>query len=160
MPYSQYFFRDCIFTPFKENSEDDEELVEEYEIKKIVEGTEMDFICKFYSYRYPDYFFACTTVPDQNNLTMVIKLKMKASSKNLLTDLWVRRVLRIRYRILVRELLKIRDSEVVILLFQLNNKNPIIYIMLNCILFWFQRFTEHVKFHYFTLSIIAPDFQA
>ena len=37
LPYGQYFFKDWIFTPFKENSEDYEELdglVEEYEVKK------------------------------------------------------------------------------------------------------------------------------
>jgi len=48
LPYSQYFFENWIFTPFKENSDHDEELdglVEEYEVKKIVQGKETDFIC-------------------------------------------------------------------------------------------------------------------
>ena len=31
-------------------------LVDEYELKKIVKGKEMDFICIFYSYGYPDHF--------------------------------------------------------------------------------------------------------
>lgn len=73
LAYGQYFFKDWIFTPFKENSEDYEELdglVEEYEVKKIVDSKEMDFICIFYSYGYPDHFFVCTTDPDQNNSTV------------------------------------------------------------------------------------------
>jgi len=47
--YGQYFYKDWIFTPFKENSEDYEELdglVEEYEVKKIVQGKEMDFLIR------------------------------------------------------------------------------------------------------------------
>ncbi|MCW1961994.1 hypothetical protein [Chryseobacterium viscerum] len=73
LPYGQYFFKDWVFTPFKENSEDYGELdglVEEYEVKEIVQGNEMDFICIFYSYGYPDHFFVCTTDPDQNNPTV------------------------------------------------------------------------------------------
>ncbi len=51
LPYGQYFFRNWLFTPFKENTDDYEELeglVEEDEIRKVVEGSEMDFICLFY----------------------------------------------------------------------------------------------------------------
>ncbi len=73
LPYGQYFFKDWIFTPFKENTEDYEELdglVDEYELKKIVQGKKMDFICIFYSYGYPDHFFVCATDPDQNNPTV------------------------------------------------------------------------------------------
>ncbi|MBL3547822.1 hypothetical protein [Chryseobacterium sp. KMC2] len=68
--YGQYFFKDWMFTPFKPGSEDYEELeglVEENDLKKTVEGKEMDFVCIFYSYGYPDHYFVCTTDPDQSN---------------------------------------------------------------------------------------------
>lgn len=71
--YGQYFFKDWMFTPFKPGSEDYEELeglVEENELKKTVEGKEMDFVCIFYSYGYPDHYFVCTTDPDQSNPTV------------------------------------------------------------------------------------------
>ena len=71
--YGQYFFKDWMFTPFKPDSEDYEELeglVEENELKKTVEGKEMDFVCIFYSYGYPDHYFVCTTDPDQSNPTV------------------------------------------------------------------------------------------
>ena len=71
--YGQYFFKEWLFTPFKKNSEDYEELdgfVEEDELREIVEGSEMEFICLFYSYGYPDHFFVCTSDPDQSNPTV------------------------------------------------------------------------------------------
>ncbi|MGE8527221.1 hypothetical protein [Chryseobacterium rhizosphaerae] len=71
--YGQYFFKDWMFTPFKPGSEDYEELeglVEENDLKKTVEGKEMDFVCIFYSYGYPDHYFVCTTDPDQSNPTV------------------------------------------------------------------------------------------
>ena len=46
------------------------EALNAYEVKKIVQGKEMDFICIFYSYGYPDHFFVCATDPDQNNPTV------------------------------------------------------------------------------------------
>ncbi|MDM1554903.1 hypothetical protein PYS58_03815 [Chryseobacterium indologenes] len=70
LPYGQYFFRNWMFTPFKENTDDYEELdglVEENEIREVVEGAEMEFICLFYSYGYPDHYFVCTTDPDPSN---------------------------------------------------------------------------------------------
>ncbi|MGG7437987.1 hypothetical protein ACQ7CU_07885 [Chryseobacterium arthrosphaerae] len=73
LPYGQYFFRNWIFTPFKENTDDYEELdglVEENEIREVVEGTEMEFICLFYFYGYPDYFFVCLSDPDPSNPTV------------------------------------------------------------------------------------------
>lgn len=73
LPYGQYFFRNWIFTPFKENTDDYEELdglVEENEIREVVEGTEMEFICLFYSYGYPDHFFVCLSDPDPSNPTV------------------------------------------------------------------------------------------
>lgn len=71
--YGQYFYKNWFFTPFKENSDDYEELdglVEENELREVVEGAEMEFICIFYSYGYPDHFFVCTTDPDQSNPTV------------------------------------------------------------------------------------------
>ncbi len=73
LPYGQYFFRNWIFTPFKENTDDYEELdglVEENEIREVVEGTEMEFICLFYFYGYPDHFFICLSDPDPSNPTV------------------------------------------------------------------------------------------
>ncbi|MGG7549499.1 hypothetical protein ACQ7CX_02665 [Chryseobacterium arthrosphaerae] len=73
LPYGQYFFRNWLFTPFKENTDDYEELdglVEENEIREVVEGTEMEFICLFYSYGYPDHFFVCLSDPDPSNPTV------------------------------------------------------------------------------------------
>ncbi|MGN7863882.1 hypothetical protein [Chryseobacterium sp. 22458] len=73
LPYGQYFFRNWIFTPFKENTDDYEELdglVEEHEIREVVEGTEMEFICLFYFYGYPDHFFICLSDPDPSNPTV------------------------------------------------------------------------------------------
>lgn len=73
LPYGQYFFRDWMFTPFKEGSDDEGELdglVEESEVRNIVKGAELDFICIFYFYGYPDHFFVCATDPDQQNPTV------------------------------------------------------------------------------------------
>lgn len=70
LPYGQYFVRDWMFTPFTENTDDYEELdglVEENEIREVVQGSEMEFICLFYFYGYPDHFFVCTSDPDQSN---------------------------------------------------------------------------------------------
>ncbi|KFF25915.1 hypothetical protein [Chryseobacterium vrystaatense] len=71
--YGQHFYKDWLFTPFKEDSKDFGELegfVEENEIRETVQGTEMEFICIFYSYGYPDHYFVCLTDPDQNNPTV------------------------------------------------------------------------------------------
>ena len=73
LAYGQYFFKDWFFTPFKKDTDNYEELdglIEEHEVKKMVEGSEMDFICIFYFYGYPDHFFVCTTDPDQTNPTV------------------------------------------------------------------------------------------
>ncbi|AZA83747.1 hypothetical protein C1637_14100 [Chryseobacterium lactis] len=69
-PYGQYFVKDWLFTPFKENTEDYGELdgfVEENELKEIIDGSKMELLCIFYFYGYPDHFFVCTTDPDQSN---------------------------------------------------------------------------------------------
>ncbi|MGH1517253.1 hypothetical protein [Chryseobacterium sp. JK1] len=72
-PYGQYFFKDWLYTPFKEDSEDYGDLdgfIEEDELREAVEGSEMEFICLFYSYGYPDHYFVCTSDPDQSNPTV------------------------------------------------------------------------------------------
>lgn len=71
--YGQDFYKDWLFTPFKKGSADDGELegfVEESEVRETVQGTEMEFICIFYSYGYPDHYFVCTTDPDTTNPTV------------------------------------------------------------------------------------------
>ncbi|PIF45937.1 hypothetical protein CLU96_2953 [Chryseobacterium sp. 52] len=71
--YGQDFYKDWLFTPFKKDSEDFGELegfTDEEEIKKLVQGTEMEFICILYSYGYPDHYFVCLTDPDQMNPTV------------------------------------------------------------------------------------------
>ncbi|MGG5207687.1 hypothetical protein ACQWU4_01980 [Chryseobacterium sp. MIQD13] len=72
-PYGQDFYKNWLFEPFKENSEDFGELeglVDEKEIREIVQGQEMDFICIIYSYGYPDHYFVCLADPDQENPTV------------------------------------------------------------------------------------------
>ncbi|MCT2563986.1 hypothetical protein [Chryseobacterium herbae] len=71
--YGQDFYKDWLFTPFKKDSKDDGELdgfVEEDELRKTVQGTEMDFICIIYSYGYPDHYFVCLTDPNPINPTV------------------------------------------------------------------------------------------
>lgn len=73
LPYGQYFFRDCFFTPFKEGTNDQEEfdgLIEESIVQEVVKVSKPDFICIFYSYGYPDHFFICTADPEQSNPTV------------------------------------------------------------------------------------------
>lgn len=71
--YGQDFYKDWLFTPFKKDSEDFGELegcVEESEIRETVQGAEMEFICIFYSYGYPDHYFVCLTDADPKNPTV------------------------------------------------------------------------------------------
>ncbi|MBE4948727.1 hypothetical protein [Chryseobacterium culicis] len=44
------------------NYDEPEELVEEPEVREIVKGTEMDFICTFYSYGYPGTILSVTQI--------------------------------------------------------------------------------------------------
>lgn len=72
-PYGQAFYRKFLFTPFRENTNDFEELdgiADENEIRKVVNGTDMDFMCICYSYGFPDHYFICLTDPDQQNPTV------------------------------------------------------------------------------------------
>lgn len=73
LPYGQDFHRDWLFTPFRAGSKDHGELdglVEEDEVREVVAGTELDFICIFSSYGYPDHYFVCLTDPQPGNPTV------------------------------------------------------------------------------------------
>jgi hypothetical protein len=68
--YGQAFFRNFLFTPFKEDSPDYGELdglVTSDEIRQVVAGTDLDFMCVCYSYGFPDHYFVCLTDADQEN---------------------------------------------------------------------------------------------
>lgn len=73
IPYGQAFYRNFLFTPFKEGSDDFDELdglVEESEIREVVTGQDLDFICICYSYGFPDHYFVCLTDPNPENPTV------------------------------------------------------------------------------------------
>ncbi|MGN7818603.1 hypothetical protein ACTJJB_00665 [Chitinophaga sp. 22536] len=70
IPYGQDFFRSWLFTPFKAGSGDEGELdglVEEEEVRAVVKGNDMEFMCIFSSYGFPDHYFVCLTDPDPEN---------------------------------------------------------------------------------------------
>lgn len=70
IPYGQSFFRNFLFTPFKKDTSDYGELeglVEEEEVRAIVEGQELEFICICYAYGFPDHYFVCLTDPNPDN---------------------------------------------------------------------------------------------
>lgn len=73
LPYGQAFFRNFLFTPFKVGSPDEGELdglVTEDEIRQVVAGTALDFMCVCYSYGFPDHYFVCLTDADPENPTV------------------------------------------------------------------------------------------
>ena len=73
IPYGQSFFRNFLFTPFRETSSDFGELeglVEESDVREVVVGGAMDFICISYSYGFPDHYFVCLTDPNPENPTV------------------------------------------------------------------------------------------
>ncbi|RZK21897.1 MAG: hypothetical protein EOO63_18635 [Hymenobacter sp.] len=73
LPYGQAFFRNFLFTPFKEDSPDYGELaglVTPDEIRQVVAGADLDFMCICYSYGFPDHYFVCLTDADQENPTV------------------------------------------------------------------------------------------
>jgi hypothetical protein len=73
IPYGQAFFRNFLFTPFKEDSPDYGELdglVTEDEIRQVVAGTDLDFMCICYSYGFPDHYFVCLTDANPDNPTV------------------------------------------------------------------------------------------
>src|SRR6218665_774417 len=73
LPYGQDFYRNFLFTPFRKDSDDFGELdglVEESEIREVVKGRDLDFICICYSYGFPDHFFICLTDTNPENPTV------------------------------------------------------------------------------------------
>lgn len=73
IPYGQSFFRNFLFTPFRETSSDFGELeglVEENDVREVVVGEVMDFICICYSYGFPDHYFVCLADPNPENPTV------------------------------------------------------------------------------------------
>ncbi|MFZ0597467.1 MAG: hypothetical protein WAM46_10840 [Flavobacterium sp.] len=73
IPYGQSFYRNFLFTPFKKDSADFDELdglVEEHEIRKTVIAQDLEFICICYSYGFPDQYFVCLTDPIPENPTV------------------------------------------------------------------------------------------
>jgi hypothetical protein len=71
--YGQAFFRNFLFTPFRQGSKDYgklDGLVEESQIREVVNGTNLDFMCICYRYGLPDHYFVCLTDPNQENPTV------------------------------------------------------------------------------------------
>lgn len=73
IPYGQSFYRNFLFTPFKKDSADFNELdglVDEHEIRETVNAGNLEFICICYSYGFPDQYFVCLTDPIPENPTV------------------------------------------------------------------------------------------
>jgi hypothetical protein len=73
IPYGQAFFRNFLFTPFKADSSDYGELdglVTPDEIREVVAGGDLDFMCICYSYGFPDHYFVCLTDANPENPTV------------------------------------------------------------------------------------------
>lgn len=72
-PFGQVFFRNILFSPFKEGTDDYEEWNDEWEekdFKKIIEGTDMNLMFIGYAYGFPDNLFICLTDPNPENPTV------------------------------------------------------------------------------------------
>ncbi len=68
--FGQVMFRNTLFTPFQEGTEDYEEWKEfwqEEDFKKIIEGTNMNLMFIGYAYGFPDNLFICLTDPNPEN---------------------------------------------------------------------------------------------
>jgi hypothetical protein len=73
IPYGQAFFRNFLFTPFKPDSPDYGELdglVTPAEIRQVVAGTDLNFMCVCYSCGFPDHYFVCLTDANPENPTV------------------------------------------------------------------------------------------
>lgn len=79
IPYGQAFFRNRLFTPFKEGTFDfdewndmfmDEEEVDLTEIYKVTESTTPDFMLITYSYGFPDEYYVCLNDSNPENPTV------------------------------------------------------------------------------------------
>lgn len=68
--YGQVFFKNNVFSPFKEGSDDYEEWSGEWEeddFKEVIIGEEMELMFIGYSYGFPDNLFICLTDPNKEN---------------------------------------------------------------------------------------------
>lgn len=73
IPYGQSFYRNFLFTPFKKDSADFDELdglVDQHEIRETVIAEDLEFVCICYSYGFPDQYFVCLTDPILENPTV------------------------------------------------------------------------------------------
>lgn len=79
IPYGQAFFRNVLFTPFKEGTFDfdewndmfiDEEEVDLTEVYKVTENTRPDFMLITYSYGFPDEYYVCLSDVNPENPTV------------------------------------------------------------------------------------------
>ena len=71
--YGQDFFRHWLFTPFRPGSADEGELdglVTPAELRRVVAGAQLDFMCVCSSSGFPDQYFICLTDPDPANPTV------------------------------------------------------------------------------------------
>ena len=71
--FGQVFFKNELFTPFKEGTDSYEEWNGEWEerdFKKVIVGSEMELMLIGYSYGFPDNLFICLTDPNQDNPTV------------------------------------------------------------------------------------------
>ncbi len=71
--FGQVMFRNTLFTPFQEGTEDYEEWNGEWQeenFKKVIEGTDMNFMFIGYAYGFPDNLFICLTDPNPENPTV------------------------------------------------------------------------------------------
>lgn len=68
--FGQVFFRNDLFTPFREGTDDYEEWNGEWKeeaFRKVIDGTEMELLFVGHSYGFPDNLFICLTDPNPEN---------------------------------------------------------------------------------------------
>ncbi|MGI4870280.1 MAG: hypothetical protein ACRYFX_03770 [Janthinobacterium lividum] len=78
-PHGQMFFRNDLFTPFREGTADYDDWNQDFsepgavdlsEVYKITGDKTPDFICLAYSYRFPDNYYICLSDPHPENPTV------------------------------------------------------------------------------------------
>jgi len=68
--FGQVFFKNELFTPFKEGTDSYDEWNGEWEesdFRKVIVGAEMDLMFIGHSYGFPDTLFICLSDPNQEN---------------------------------------------------------------------------------------------
>lgn len=79
IPYGQAFFRNQLFTPFREGTFDfeewndmfiDKEEVDLTEIYKVSKDPKPDFMLITYDYGFPDHYYICLSDENQENPTV------------------------------------------------------------------------------------------